>query len=175
MKITLTQLCHHRWILPILSGLHQQNGGSKFVTLLNRLKLSRDSLSRTLQIMLELQLISRNTVYAHPLRPEYILIDQKLGEHAYNLIQQLEPNQETLLNKWALPTLLALQTHHQFSRLLEVLPSITSRALTMTLKDLEQHGYVRHQQRQYILTPTGEQIANAIALLGGSRAIRNPI
>ncbi len=165
MKITLTQLCHHRWILPILSELHQQNGGSKFVTLINRLQLSRDSLSRTLQIMLELELIARNTVYAHPLRPEYILIDQKLGEHAYNLMQQLEPNQKTLLNKWALPTILALQSHHRFSRLLEVLLGITSRALTLTLKDLEQHGYIRHQQRQYILTHTGEQIAAAIALL----------
>ncbi len=165
MKITLTQLCHHRWILPILSELHQQNGGSKFVTLLNRLQLSRDSLSRTLQIMLELELISRNTVYAHPLRPEYILINQKLGRHAHSLIQQLEPNQETLLNKWALPTIHALQTHHQFSRLLEVLPNITSRALTMTLKDLEQCGYIRHQQRQYHLTEIGEALTNCIGLL----------
>jgi DNA-binding HxlR family transcriptional regulator len=165
MKFTLTQLCHHRWILPILSELHQQNGGSKFVTLLNRLKLSRDSLSRTLQIMLGLELISRNTVYAHPLRPEYILVSQKLGKHAHNLIQQLEPNQETLLNKWALPTILALQTHHQFSRLLEVLPNITSRALTMTLKDLEQYGYVSHKSREYQLNQKGQAVAHAVQQL----------
>jgi DNA-binding HxlR family transcriptional regulator len=166
MKIILIQLCHHRWIIPILAELHQQNGGSKFVTLINRLKLSRGSLSRTLQIMLELQLITHNTIYAHPLRPEYILSNRSknLARHAHNLIPQLKPR-EILLNKWALPTLYALQIHNRFSKLLKVLPNITSRALIMTLHDLEQHGYVWHKKREYILTEQGQILANAIALL----------
>jgi DNA-binding HxlR family transcriptional regulator len=172
MKITLIQLCHHRWIIPILAELHQQNGGSKFVTLVNRLELSRDSLSRTLQIMLELHLIERNTVYAHPLRPEYILMAhcKDLAKHAHALMPQLEP-QETLLNKWALPTIHALQSHNRFSRLLEVLPNITSRALTMILKDLEQHGYVRHEKREYSLSEHGQALAKAAALLGVSSRV----
>jgi DNA-binding HxlR family transcriptional regulator len=167
MKITLIQLCHHRWIIPILAELHQQNGGGKFVTLVNRLELSRDSLSRTLQIMLELQLIERNTVYAHPLRPEYILTThcKDLAKHVHMLIPQLEPHQETLLNKWALPTVAALQNHNRFSRLLEVLPNITSRALTMTLQDLEQHGYLWHQEREYHLSQKGHVLAQAVQLL----------
>jgi DNA-binding HxlR family transcriptional regulator len=169
MKITLIQLCHHRWIIPILAELHQQNGGSKFVTLVYRLKLSRDSLSRTLQIMLETQLIERNTVYAHPLRPEYILTTQTkdLAKHAHNLMPQLEP-QETLLNKWALPSISALQNHNRFSRLLEVLPNITSRALTLTLHDLEQHGYLWHQEREYHLSQKGQALAQAVQLLGST-------
>jgi DNA-binding HxlR family transcriptional regulator len=166
MKITLIQLCHHRWIIPILAELHQQNGGSKFVTLVNRLELSRDSLSRTLQIMLELQLIERNTVYAHPLRPEYILTThcQDLAKHAHMLMPQLEP-QEILLNKWALPTISALHDQTRFSRLLEVLPKITSRALTLTLHDLEQHGYVWHREREYQLSQKGQVLAQAVQSL----------
>ncbi len=166
MKTNLIELCHHRWILPILAELHRQNGGSKFVTLINRLQLSRDSLSRTLNQMQTLELITRNTVYAHPLRPEYILTahTKALAASAFTLMQQLEP-QDTLLNKWALPTIQALQQQTRFSRLLEVLPNITSRALTMTLKDLKQGGYVWHLQREYKLTKQGEALANAIQQL----------
>ncbi len=167
MNPTLIELCHHRWILPILAELHKQNGGSKFVTLINRLELSRDSLSRTLQIMQNLQLIERNTVYAHPLRPEYILTTtgKNLAPHAHTLLQQLEPKTETLLKKWALPTIQALQNHNRFSRLLEVLPNITSRALILTLDDLEQNTLLVHWQRNYNLTENGMQIANTTRFL----------
>jgi DNA-binding HxlR family transcriptional regulator len=167
MKPTLIKLCHHRWILPILAELHHQNGGSKFVTLVHHLQLSRDSLSRTLDQMQTMQLIERNTIYAHPLRPEYILKahSKALATNAFTLMQQLEPDQETLLNKWALPTIHALQEHNRFSKLLEVLPNITSRALALTLKNLEQHGFLIHLQAQYLLTEKGLDLAKSIQTL----------
>jgi DNA-binding HxlR family transcriptional regulator len=167
MKPPLIELCHHRWILPILAELHRQNGGSKFVTLINHLQLSRDSLSRTLDQMQTMGLITRNTIYAHPLRPEYILKvhSQALAANAFILMQHLEPHQETLLNKWALPTIHALEQHTRFSKLLEVLPNITSRALALTLKNLEQHGFIIHLQAQYLLTEKGLDLAKSIQIL----------
>ena len=48
----LLALVHFRWALPILAELQHSNG-CKFVTLVMRLDLSKDALSRTLTALLE--------------------------------------------------------------------------------------------------------------------------
>ena len=48
----LAVLFHHRWAVPILAELHG-SGGGKFVTLVARLSISRDSLTNTLRAMTE--------------------------------------------------------------------------------------------------------------------------
>src|SRR5262245_47973361 len=74
----LTVLFHRRWSVPILAELHRGDshpGGSKFITLLNRLRISRDSLTATLGHLMHHDLVMRNPGYGHPMRPEYLLAE----------------------------------------------------------------------------------------------------
>ena len=56
----------------LLAELHRQRG-SRFVTFVGILGLSRESLRRTLAALLDGGLVGRNPGYGHPLRPEYVL------------------------------------------------------------------------------------------------------
>jgi DNA-binding HxlR family transcriptional regulator len=167
----LIALCHHRWSLPILAELHRDNG-AKFVTLVQRLKISRDALSRTLDALLQLGLVKRNTGYGHPLRPEYILTapGKQIGQDALELLhhlQQLEATNtdsfNTSLKKWTLPILHAI--HHRinrFSSLRETLPSLSPRALTLTLQDLEHLAWLTRQESSYELSNIGKKLAETL-------------
>jgi DNA-binding HxlR family transcriptional regulator len=162
----LIALCHHRWSIPILAELHRDNG-AKFVTLVQRLKISRDALSRTLEALIQLGLIKHNTGYGHPLRPEYILTPtgKQIGQNALELlhqIQQLEAT-NTALKKWTLPILHAI--HHginRFSSLRETLPNISPRALTLTLQDLEQLAWLTRSEGGYELSANGKKLAEIL-------------
>jgi DNA-binding HxlR family transcriptional regulator len=167
----LIALCHHRWSLPILAELHRDNG-TKFVTLVQRLKISRDALSRTLDALVQLGLVKRNTGYGHPLRPEYILATpgKQIGQDALELLnhlQQLEAASTDSLNiglkKWTLPILHAI--HHRinrFSSLRETLPSLSPRALTLTLQDFEQLAWLTRQNGSYELSAIGTKLAETL-------------
>jgi DNA-binding HxlR family transcriptional regulator len=162
----LIALCHHRWSIPILAELHRDNG-AKFVTLVERLRLSRDALSRTLDALTQLGLIKRSTGYGHPLRPEYILTPtgKQIGQNVLELlyqIQQLEAS-NVALKKWTLPILHAI--HHginRFSGLRETLPTISPRALTLTLQDLEQLAWLTRTGGSYELSTTGRNLAETL-------------
>ena len=137
----LLDLVHFRWALPILAEL-QRNNGCKFVTLVMRLKLSKDALSRTLTALIEQGLVMRNPGYGHPLRPEYILTTagQQIGMQVLELMQTLERLEVTdvALKKWSLPILVILQDHKRFTDMIERLPGLTTRALAISLRELEQ-------------------------------------
>jgi DNA-binding HxlR family transcriptional regulator len=160
----LIALTHHRWAIPILSELQRDNG-AKFVTLVNRLSISRDALSRTLEALSAAGLIARNFGYGHPLRPEYILTPtgKAVGANALelmNLLNELEAA-EIALKKWTLPILCAV--HHgikRFSGLREAMPALSPRALTLTVQDLELLGWLERQLGgSYQLTINGEPLA----------------
>lgn len=131
---------------------------------MGRLGISRDALSRTLQALIQMQLLERNTIYAHPLRPEYLLtnVAKPIAAQAAVILQTLP---DSLLKKWALPTLEALQHHQQFSKLLTALPNITNRALQLTLQDLERLHLLEHSAKHYHLTNVGQALATDISLL----------
>ncbi len=163
----LITLTHHRWAIPILSEL-QRGNGAKFVTLVNRLSISRDALSRTLEAISAAGLIARNPGYGHPLRPEYILTPtgKEIGPNVLelmNLLNELEAT-EIGLKKWTLPVLCAV--HHgikRFSSLREAMPSLTPRALTLGVQDLEHLGWLERQSGgSYQLTANGERLATML-------------
>jgi DNA-binding HxlR family transcriptional regulator len=165
----LVALCHHRWSLPILTELHRDNG-AKFVTLVQRLKISRDALSRTLDALVQLGLVKRNTGYGHPLRPEYILTapGKQIGQDVLELLHQIQQLEATniALKKWTLPILHAIhQRINRFSSLRETLPSISPRALTLTLQDLEQLAWLTRVDGSYELSATGTKLAETLAPL----------
>jgi DNA-binding HxlR family transcriptional regulator len=167
----LIALCHHRWSLPILAELQRDNG-TKFVTLVQRLKISRDALSRTLDALTQLGLIKHNTGYGHPLRPEYILTapGKQIGQDALELLnhlQHLEASNSSTLNialkKWTLPILHAI--HHRidrFSSLRQTVPNLSPRALTLTLQDLEQLNWLMRSEGSYELSAIGKKLAETL-------------
>jgi DNA-binding HxlR family transcriptional regulator len=148
----LIGLCHRRWSLPILAELDKEvrpggGGGAKFVTLANRLRLSRETLRDTLEDLIERDYLMRNPGVGHPMRPEYLLTEDghDVAPHAAAIIGTLRKTslEDVALRKWSLPTLYAIgRGVARFSHLRAVLPGATSRALTLTLKDLERVGLV---------------------------------
>jgi DNA-binding HxlR family transcriptional regulator len=162
----LIALCHHRWSIPILAELHRDNG-AKFVTLVERLKISRDALSRTLDALVQLGLIKRNTGYGHPLRPEYILTTsgKQIGQDALELLHHLQQLEavNTGLKKWTLPILHAIHDRiNRFSSLREILPNLSPRALTLTLQDLEQLAWLTRQDGNYELSSIGKKLVETL-------------
>jgi DNA-binding HxlR family transcriptional regulator len=172
----LTRLFHNRWSVPILAELYEQSG-SKFVTLVQRLNISRDSLRRTLRSLQAQGFVNKNPGYGHPLRPEYILTrnGKALAPVCVEVIQTLREFHvvEVGLNKWSMPLLFLMgQGTQRFSDLKVAFPAITSRALTLSLKELQSVGFVDRTvtddyppATSYSLQPKAIQLAHLIAKL----------
>lgn len=142
----LAHLFHHRWAVPVLAELHRQQG-SKFVTLVHRLGASRGAMRQAIDALLERGLVMRNPGYGHPLRPEYILTPEGAAIAPaclalYTALKKLRL-ESVGLRKWSLAVLGAIRAgSDRFGALRASLPTITDRALTLTLKDLAEAGLV---------------------------------
>ena len=147
--VRLADLCHHRWAIPVVAELHLRRG-AKFVTLRNALKVSPDSLRRTLESLAERGLVERNPGYGHPMRPEWILTmaGKRLGPPCVAVhrgVRRLGVG-GAAARKWTLPVLLTLRPGvARFSEIERALPAVTARALTRTLRDMEAAGMVRRE------------------------------
>ncbi|MHC4696987.1 MAG: winged helix-turn-helix transcriptional regulator [Planctomycetota bacterium] len=169
----LAVLFHHRWAVPILAELHGA-GGCKFVTLVNRLGVSRDSLSNTLPALTEAGWVMRNPGYGHPLRPEYILTRSgaRLGPWCSRVRKALRRLgiERIGLRKWSLPIAYALTLGKtRFSQLRAIWPDLTPRSLTLALKDLQGAGVVDRlvadgypPATYYTLTAKGKRLATSL-------------
>jgi DNA-binding HxlR family transcriptional regulator len=161
----LIRLFHHRWSVPVLAELSRTDG-SKFITLVNRLGISRDSLAHTLIAITEAGWVMKNPGYGHPLRPEYILTEagRQIASICADLRPELGSAEEIGLNKWSMPVLMAVE-NARFSDIKAAIPDITSRALTQALKDLQSAGLLVRQVSegypptpQYTLSPRGRAL-----------------
>lgn len=167
----LVRLCHHRWAIPILAEMHRAGGGSKFITLSVRLSASKGALANTLARLNDLGWVERNPGYGHPMRPEYVLTREgkRLAPWCARIHAMLKRTgtEDALLRKWSLP--IALAMHHgctRFAELRDALPAITSRALTLALKELQRAGIARREVRdayppsvEYQLAARGRRVA----------------
>ena len=160
----LIRLTHRRWALEILGALAEENG-AKFITLMNRLGLSRGGLSSALKELVKLGLVMKNPGYGHPMRPEYILTPEGalIAERYLQFRKSVKAaDRPLLLKKWPLPIVAATGRKQQrFGDLTARLPGITNRALALTLKDLQSHRWVERRlvdsyppQPVYALTPS---------------------
>jgi len=143
----MSSLFHFRWSLPVLAELHRE-GGTKFVTLANRLGVGRETLRRTLDALVEAELVARNPGYGHPLRPEYVLTPRgrQIGPAAARLVDALrdEGLEDVGLKKWSLPVVLELTAERRFAELRAAL-RVSPRALTLALKELAGAGLVERR------------------------------
>jgi DNA-binding HxlR family transcriptional regulator len=167
----LIALFHHRWSAPVLAELDRTRG-TRFVVLVNRLGVGRESLRRTLDALIELGLVARNPGYGHPLRPEYLLTPpgQDAAERCTRLLGLLDGDAEIALKKWSLPVLAALSGPSRFSELRDALPGVTARALALALKDLQTAGLVDRRVEDaypptatYVATRRGRRLQRLLA------------
>ena len=136
----LVSLVHHRWSIPIIAELHRRRG-AKFVTLVNSLDIGRASLAASLEDLIALGLVARNTGHGHPMRPEYLLTERgaAIGPQCERLVDTVERHGETDLafRKWTLPLVAAIGgTPRRFNEIRSLLKPATPRALTLGLKTL---------------------------------------
>jgi DNA-binding HxlR family transcriptional regulator len=139
-------LFHRRWAVPVLVEL-ERDRGAKFVTLARRLDVARDTLRATLDDLIEQGWVRRNPGHGHPMRPEYLLTREgaRLAPCSGRLLTtvrrlDLEP---LAFRKWTMPVTYVLgEADRRFAELREELPAITSRALALSLKGMQQTGLV---------------------------------
>lgn len=147
----LALIFHRRWSAPILSEMLRGDthpGGIKFITLAQRLGLSHDSLHATLKYLIAQDYVMRNPGYGHAMRPEYLLAESgyEVAPACRRLLQEAHALgwTEIILKKWSMPALYAVgKDLARFSELKAALPAITSRALTLSLKQLVAAGLLR--------------------------------
>ncbi len=141
-----------------MAELHREKG-SKYITLINRLGLSRATVRATVDAAIDAGWVMRNPGYGHPLRPEYILTDvgRSLGPPCERLLAKFDDLDlpEVAQRKWSMPVLFVLRGGaRRFGDLRGALPGITDRALTLALKDLVAADLVvREVSGEYPPTP----------------------
>ena len=175
----LLTLFHHRWNLPVLAELHRTSG-TRFVLLLNRLGISRDSLTHTLAALIHARWVRRNPGYGHPLRPEYILTKSgsRIAPHCQAILDELQRRrvEDVGLRKWSMPVLLEIAggTEH-FAGLKTAFPGITARALSLALGDLLEISLIDRivvddypPTTRYELDPKARPLTRALSGLAGS-------
>lgn len=171
----LIQLGSHRWLIPLLADLAAHRG-ARFVELIHRLGLPRDSLTRTLDAAASIGWVQRNPGHGHPLRPEYILT--QAGQAAAARAATIAAAQDAIglprgaTTRWSLPLVAGIGAgHDRFNALSRWLAPATPRALSQGLTALGEHGLVRREvidrrppTSLYGLTDKGQMLAEACAI-----------
>jgi DNA-binding HxlR family transcriptional regulator len=161
---TLLALSRFRWNIPVTAVLHR-TGGAAFGGLVDRLSVSRDSLSRTLTF-----LGGRGWVRQRRVRePPYVLSasGRRIAAPCCEILTVAEDagTVDTAFRRWTLPVAGALEGWSlRFAELRAMLPGITPRALTLALKEMQSAGLVEREvvggfppSAEYRLTKLGER------------------
>jgi DNA-binding HxlR family transcriptional regulator len=174
LSTELQVLSKSRWAIPALAILGQHGGGAKFVTIVQQLECSKDSVTRTLSHLITHKLVLRNPGHGHPLRPEYLLTTYgaTLAADCANIVSYqrrlgLQPHE---FGRWSLPVVAGIaDAPTRFSELQAQLYPVTPRALSQTLQDLVGHSLVVREVADdfppktfYDLTRAGRRLARLL-------------
>ncbi|MFT5064520.1 MAG: DNA-binding HxlR family transcriptional regulator [Yoonia sp.] len=132
------------WALPILSNLHDGIPGRQ-ATLLAATGASRTAFAQSMEHLVKTGLMERNPGHGHPLRPEFRLTPIGITAAAIaNKIQNASDSedQDLLRRSWTLPILTSLYTPSHFNEIKRDLVTITDRALSQSLKSMEERNWV---------------------------------
>jgi DNA-binding HxlR family transcriptional regulator len=167
----LVALSRHRWTVALIATVGER-GGARFVELLHRLPIARESLTRALEQARAGGWIMRNPGHGHPLRPEYVLT--KAGAAVAAAARAIAAAQVQLgiapaaLGRWSIPVLRLLGDGETRFNALERALGASPRALTLTLKALAEEGLVDRKVTEgwppatsYALTGRGQTLAKA--------------
>ena len=168
----LIALGKYRWAVPLLTDLAAR-GGARFVELLHRLQIPRESLSRTLEGAAAMGWIMRNPGHGHPLRPEYVLTagGRRLATKAaeINAVQRRLGIVPSAMTRWSLPIIRSVADGNlRFNDLARAIPPVGPRALSQSLRALTGQLLISRElldlyppSSQYSLTKTGLILAEA--------------
>jgi len=168
----LIALARNRWTVAVLADL-AAHGGARFVELLHRLALPRDSLVRTLDSAVVSGWVMRNPGHGHPLRPEYLLTKEgarlAAGAQAIALAQAELGLAPAALTRWGMPLIRAIGPDEaRFNVLTKTLAPATPRVISQGLRSLAANDLVARDvvddwppSSVYRLTPGGLHLAAA--------------
>lgn len=142
---TFVNITSRAWALPILSNLHEGVAGRQ-APLLTATGASRTAFAQSMDHLIEIGLLERNPGHGHPLRPEFRLTE--LGKTAAaiaNKIHRVSRNEDhqLLRRSWTVPILTSLSTPNHFNGIKRDLVTITDRALSQSLRTMEDRNWVR--------------------------------
>ena len=145
MNINLfVNITSRAWALPILAKLHSGIPGRQ-ATLLTATGASRSAFTQSMEHLIKIGLLERNPGYGHPLRPEFRLtpVGQTAAIIANKILDVSEEDEQDLLRRsWTLPVLATLQKPSQFSEIKRSLLTISDRALSQSLRRMEDRRWV---------------------------------
>lgn len=141
---TLVNITSKAWALPILSNMHDGVAGRQ-ATLLIATGANRAAFAQSMKHLIKVGLLERNPGHGHPLRPEFRLTPIGIRVAAIaNKVQSIsaDEDQDLLRRSWTLPVLTSLHTPSHFNDIRRNLLTITDRALSQSLKSLEERNWV---------------------------------
>ncbi|WP_223385623.1 winged helix-turn-helix transcriptional regulator [Oricola cellulosilytica] len=110
---------------------------------------SRTSFASSLGHLVQLRLLERNPGHGHPLRPEFRLTREgvKIAETASRIVRAVPDDTEFALlrRSWTVPILALTDTPRRFSVIKSHLATITDRALSTSLHQLEARDWLQRE------------------------------
>ena len=145
---TIVKITSRAWSLEILAMMHSGVPGRQ-ATLLSSIGANRAAFAKSLAHLVNHGLLERNPGHGHPLRPEYRLTLEgtKLAKLAGNIVDIVPGDQEfaILRRTWPLPILTVAHTPRRFTEIRSELFSITDRALSKSLDQLQEVKWLRRE------------------------------
>lgn len=143
---TLVKLTSRAWSLKILALLDQGVPGRQ-APLLAATSASRTSFASSLEHVAKLGFLERNPGHGHPLRPEFRLTGRgieaaKIASKIVNAVPD-DDGFALLRRSWTVPVLALTDRPQRFSVIKSDLVTITDRALSGTLHELEEREWLR--------------------------------
>ena len=159
------------WAIPILAEMHNGIAGRQ-APLLAATGATRTAFAQSMGHLIDMNLLERNPGYGHPLRPEFRLTE--LGKNAARLAHTIQAaangqGHDILRRSWTVPILTALHQPTRFNDIKRTLPQISDRALSQSLRGLENTRWVhrtvdsaaRPPIPHYITVNIGRKISRA--------------
>ena len=145
---TIVKVTSRAWSLDILALLHSGVPGRQ-APLLSSTGANRTTFAKSLAHLVELGLLERNPGHGHPLRPEYRLTPHgaqvaKIADKIVGVVPG-ESQVALLRRKWTIPVLTVTLTPRRFTEIKSDLFSITDRALSKSLDQLQELEWLRRE------------------------------
>ena len=175
---TLVKVTSRAWSLNILA-LMQAGTPGRQASLLSASGAGRTAFAQSLDHLVDLGLLERNPGHGHPLRPEYqlTLTGTEVAKFADEITRAAPPTSKCALLRraWTIPVLAVSQKPRYFIEIKRELVSISDRALSQSLKQLQTQRWLRRKVDMQTRPPRPlYQAANVGARISQATRLETP-